>query len=1201
MNISGKVYRLIVLAASLAFVTVVAAPNLSFGQAISVNGGSIQGTITDQSGAIIPNAQVTVTNPETGYTHTLQTDASGLYTVGPLNPGTYVVTITASGFQVLKVTTVVKTGTATNGSFKLTVGAATETIQVNAGAVQLNTDQSSVSGVISQQQFESLPVNGRNLLDFAQLQPGVQLQAGGYADGGFDPTKAGYSAVSFSGISGRTTRILLDGQDVTDETVGTTIFNISQGSVGEMQVNRSTADPSTDITSQGSVLASTKSGTNHFHGQAFYLFQDQRAGAATFEGTSNPFQRNQFGGSVGGPILQDKLFFFGNIERLKQDQSAPIVLGPDFQAIQAQYPGVGSPDRDTYSAIRLDNNGPWGSHLFVRGNYEANSFDTGSGYSTYANRDNSWGIAAGADFAKGNFTHSFRGSYEKFHNLIGDTTTGNSSLYNPVPGFGIIYPAEGLQTGPNDNAPQQTFQSDKQLRYDGSWTHGSHNIRYGADLNRILGGGFAAFFGYGPLFDIHASNLIKGDNPSDLLNSYTPHYVYISNDLGYASENPGFGLPGGYQGDWRTGAYFTDSWKVTPHLTLNYGIRYQRDTGRTNSDLAPVPCSNIITSNFDFGTAGVPCTGNAQLFDQWGAGLGDRVNQPDKNFGPVVGFAYNPEFSPKTVFRGGFGVYYDSNVFNNVQFDRSSRLQTGEFAVYTPLCLQGYSLGGITQASDGTSIQTLCGESINASYKDWLDIQQQYRAQNKGASLNAGSAANNLAIQNGAIAFAPKYKSPYSIDFNFGIQQQITNGIVLSVDYVHIATMRLGQTIDANHVGDSRYFDSAAAKAAIAATESSYGCSSIDCVIAAGGSISDFAGNGLDSGITYLSGQPYSATLASYDAYVASLPPNSTVPPPPVPAAFPGMNPNVGVGTFQYPEGRAGYNGLQVNLREQKAHPLPGIMQSNFEVSYAYSRMVATAGNNGLFAGSDPFFTSPSYNNRDMNADIGPGGLDRTQILSFGGAFTLKHGPQLGFIGHFESAEPTNLAIDDQGGGAGSIFTSDVNGDGQIGDLMPGTRPGAYMRQYGPNSLNKLINSYNATYAGQLTPAGQTLVNQGLFTSTQLSQLGAVLPTLATAPSHAYPNSPLRTLDADATYPIHLKWFPEQMNIEPAVTMYNVLNMGNFSGPTGTILTPADQSEGYVNGDYNFAVKNSGRVTRKTGTFDQGAPRATEFSLKLNF
>lgn len=1198
------------------FVTVVSRPANVYAQAISVNAGSIQGTILDQSGAIIPNAEIVISSPETGYRHTLHTDKSGLYTVGPLIPGTYLVTVTAPGFQKLQVTTVVKTGTATSGNFRLTVGATTETIQVNAGQVQLNTEQSGVSGVISRQQFESLPVGGRNLLNFAQLQPGVQLQPGGDSDGGFDPTKAGYSAVSFSGISGRSTRILLDGQDVTDETVGTTIFNISQGSVGEMQVNRSVADPSTDITSQGSILATTRSGTNNFHGQLFYIFQDQRAGAATYEGLANPFQRNQFGGSVGGPILQNKLFFFGNIERLKQDQSAPVALGSHFAAIQAAYPNVGSPDRDTYSDGRLDMNGPHGSHFFVRGNYEANSFDTGDVYSTYANRDNAWGIASGADFTGGNFTHSFRGSYEKFHNLISDTTAGNTALYNPIPGFSILNAAQNLFTGPNANAPQQTYQSDKQLRYDGSWTRGSHNIRFGVSLNRIQGGGLAAFFGYGPRASESSSSLLPGGDPSDPVNGYMPTHVYISNDLGYASEKPGFGLPGGGQSDWRTGVYFADAWKVTPHFTLNYGIRWDRDTGRTNSDVPPVPCSNIVADNFDFtNEGGQPCAGNSQLYDLWGAGLGDRVRQPNKNLGPMLGFAYNPPAFPRTVLRGGIGFYYDSNVFNNIQFDRAGRLQTGEFAVYTPVCNGGsYELGPLTATSTGIPISTLCTESIGAGAPGWLQLQADYRALNGAGALNSGSAAYNLAIQNGTIAFAPKYKSPYSINFNFGIQQQLAHGVVLSVDYVHFSTMRLGQTIDVNHDGDSRYFDPAAAQAAIAATEASYECDSIDCVIESGGTIDDFAGNGLDSGAAYLSGQPASAL---YDGNIANgFPPN---------AAFPGVNPAVGVGTFSFPEGRAGYDGLQVNLREQRSHPMRGIAQSNFEISYAYSSLVASAGNNGLFSGSDPFFSSPSYNNRNMNADMGPGGLDRTHILSFGGAITITHGPQIGIIGHLESAVPTDLVMDDQGANPGEIFRSDVDGDGQTGDLMPGTEPGAYMRQYGPNNLNTLINKYNANDAGKLTPAGQVLVDQGLFTSAQMAELNGVTPTLANAPSHAFPNSMLRALDARVSYAIHPKWFPEQMSLEPAVSFINALNMANFGGPTGTILTPGDicgtsdnpypaclsttdASTGYVNTPYNnyaggggFGVKNGYRTARKTGAFDQGAPRETAFSLMFNF
>jgi hypothetical protein len=220
------------------------------------------------------------------------------------------------GFQTLTVRTVVKTGTVTSGNFKLTLGSATTTVEVNAGALQVNTEQPGVSDVISREQIEKLPVNGRNFLDLAQIEPGVILQSGE----SFDPTKAGYSAIATSGVSGRTTRILLDGQDITDESVGTTIFNVSQGAIGDFQLNRSTQDVSGDVTSTGQILVSTNSGTNAFHGQAFYQFQDHSVGfARTAGGLDSPFQRNQFGGSVGGPILKDKLFFFANAERIKQE------------------------------------------------------------------------------------------------------------------------------------------------------------------------------------------------------------------------------------------------------------------------------------------------------------------------------------------------------------------------------------------------------------------------------------------------------------------------------------------------------------------------------------------------------------------------------------------------------------------------------------------------------------------------------------------------------------------------------------------------------------------------------------------------------------------------------------------------------------------------------------------------------------------
>ncbi len=138
-----------------------------------------------------------------------------------------------------------------------------------------------------------------------------------------------------------------------------------------------------------------------------------------------------------------------------------------------KYPFVPSPFRDTYSTARLDYNGWHSIHFFARANYEVNSAVSafGLGYSIYANRDNTPGIAGGADFSTAHTTHSIRVSYEKFHNLIGNSVSGSNTYYG-VPGIEFYYAAQGLYSGPNYLAPQQTYQSDKQFRYDGSWIKG---------------------------------------------------------------------------------------------------------------------------------------------------------------------------------------------------------------------------------------------------------------------------------------------------------------------------------------------------------------------------------------------------------------------------------------------------------------------------------------------------------------------------------------------------------------------------------------------------------------------------------------------------------------------------------------------------------------------------------------------------------
>ena len=1186
---------------------------VGLGQAVSVNGGSIQGAITDNTGAVVPNSAITIRGTDTGFSRSITTDASGYYTVGPLIPGNYLVTVSASGFQTLSVNTVIRTGTVTSGSFKLSVGQSNVTVEVNAGAVQVNTEQVGVSDVITKQQIDTLPVNGRNFLDLAQIAPGVVLQSGE----SFDPTKAGYSAISVSGVSGRTTRILLDGQDITDETVGTTIFNVSTGSIGDFQLNRSTQDVSGEVTSTGQVLVSTNSGTNTLHGQVFYLFQDNRAGFANSAGGQNvPFQRNQFGGSVGGPIIKDKLFFFGNSERVQQATSNAITLGGLFQAIQQQYPVLPSPYRQTYSTVRLDYNGPHGAHFFARANYNVDSSvsNFGAGYELYTNRDNTPGLAGGVDFATGRFTHSFRGSYEKFHNLIGDATAGNSSVYQGIPGLNFRYSNQNLFAGPNVDAPQGTFQSDKQIRYDGSWTRGTHNIRYGYSLNRILGGGFASFFGLAPRATISSSTLLANCGgvagaapcPNDPLNGYKVSGVRFGNGQGYFTENPGFNLPAGGVQDWRQGAYISDNWKVTPSFTFTAGVRWSVDTDRANQGLPTPLCSDVVA-------AIAPCSGSSPLFDLYQPGLGKKIHQPWANFAPQIGFTFAPG-DHKTVIRAGFGIFYEGDVFNNTTNARGYLIKSGLFNVNDKTICGGtnqivFPSGAIVTSDGGVAISDLCNQPLSQAGPHFANISKRYQADttSTGPASNPEYVGNTLSV-NGT--YGAPYRTPYSEQWNFGVQREVVRGGVLTVDYVHNSTLKVAQQIDVNHVGAARFLNTAAAKNAIATTLAGCGAASINAALAPGGcpsgsgangnaSIGDFASNGLDSGNVVLNGTP-----AIYNGVT-----------PATGAAFPGANPALGNGIFLLPVGRSGYDALQAVFRQQASHPAPGIMSSNLQISYSFSKIVSTANPNaGVANAGDQFFSSPSFDYDQPTRYMGRNGLDHTHEVSFGGSATLKYGPQVSLVGHFFSAAPMNLTLDPNGttgGASAAIFQSDVTGDGTVGDIVPGTDPGEYMHRFNGKNLHTLIDQYNTTQAGQFTPAGQALISAGLFTPQQLTALQATQQPIAQVPqASAIQNAWYRVMDVNFAYPIRLNKVREGLALLPGVSLYNIGNFGNFTprvnggllnttSAGGAVAGPS--ASGSLNGPNGIAELESQRVQRGAGTTDIGGPRTIEFQLKLNF
>jgi carboxypeptidase family protein len=1189
---------------SIALVVVVFVLSLLTFAQTTISTGSIQGTITDPSGALVQGAKISIQNRGTNKVTETTSTSAGTYASGALIPGQYTVRIEAKGFRTLELPVTVEVNTTTAANARLTVGESAQVIEVQGSALSVNTEQATVQGVLTTQQIENLPINGRNFLDLAQLEPGVQIQDGGT----FDPTKNGFSSVSFGGRFGRTARIEVDGIDISDETVGTTTQNLPLGAIQESALQQSSLDLSTELTSSGSVNVITKSGTNSLHGDGFYYFRDQSLDAALPAGSTNPFQRNQFGGSLGGPIIKNKLFFFMDAERTKQDLLDPVLPGAQFAGLTGNFT---SPFRETETIGRVD----WQVNrfkIFYRFTYDQNKsvlpFIPNS-FQPFANVDHARGHLVGADFNTGTFTHSIRFGYTKFENGIKDAVTG-SSIFNPAPGielaiggdpFCLTAGVDPFCSGPNFLAPQATMQSNHQIKYDGSKPFKNHIFRFGVGFNHIQGGGLAEFLGLAPAVNAPSNatafNVFPGGASNPL--NYPADSVTLGNGIGFSSEKPAFGLPGGGLGpDNRFSWYLGDSWKVRPNFTVTAGLRYVRDTGRTDSDIGHIAALD-------------------QFNNQFYSGLGNPVNQPNHNFAPQLGIAWDPHSNGKTVIRAGIGLFYENSIWNNNLFDRPARLQRGLFLGFAPACSGGAPpLGGVT-LPDGTVVNpTFCGQPIGSVASQIIALQKQYQA----ATIAAGPAANGSFIGTtltdnpftSTNLFAPNYVTPRSVQMNLGVQREIHRGTVVSVDYLRNVATHNMLIIDTNHVGDFRFFNKAAAQAAIATTLAKCGVLTVaqsysaNCSLdpatgtndnntwgtsmnpARPANITDFSGYGLDSGNSICSGFPCPATL---------------------PAAFPGINPNVGANQMLFPTGRSVYNGLQATLKQNANNPLPGIRYINIQVSYSFSRYVSTA-RDGDFINFPTDYANPSH-------FIGPNGLDRTHQISFGGYMELPKGFQLGLTSHFDSPLPSNVTLPVTGL-PGGIFQTDLTGDGTgdgttasnrgVGDLLPGSNVGSFGRDFGVNGLDKLITTFNNTMVGQATPAGQVLIANGLMSLTDLRGLGGVIggstPTstaafgpLQLAPPGAVGQGWLKTFD------LNLSWgyrFKERFEIRPGVAFFNLFNFANFDGPAAPFSTVLDGLQGSPNGTTS-PQPASLRLGFGSGVNALGAPRAIEFSLRIKF
>lgn len=1144
----------------------------------TVSTGSIQGTLTDPSGAAIGGATVKITNKGTGQTLSINSNSDGIYNSGGLLPGDYEVRVEAQGFSAAVLNLAVEVGRTGNGNIRLTIGQASQTVEVTGSATGVNPDQATVQGVLTAQQIDTLPINGRNFLDLAQLEPGVQIQDGT----NFDPTKVGYSSISFGGRFGRTARISVDGVDISDETVGTTTEDIPSSGIQEFGLSQSNLDLSNDLTSSGAVNVITRSGTNEFHGELFYLIRDSRWSAQLPHpvGIPAPYQRNQFGGRFGGPIIRDKLFFFMDYERTKQDESVPVLYASPFQGFSGSWQ---SPFRENEPMARVDWQISNNFRAFYRFNYFSNDEAAtyfSSSFQVYRNKDYTRNHVAGLDFNTGQFTHTIRFSVMHFINNITDGTAGSSL---PLANLGVnLNINNGPQTGPNWLAPQATPQHDTQIKYDGGKPLGTHFVRYGVNYNRIESGGFAGFYSIAPQVQ---SNFIAGDDvlaaagpyPGGASNplNYPVETVILSNGQGFSTEHAGLGYPAGLLGpDNRFGAYIGDTWKIKPNLTMIYGLRWVRDTGRTDSDLPAI-------SELD---AAIP-------------GDGGRVHQPNFNFAPQIGFAWDPASNGKTVFRIGSGLFYENVIFNNILFDRPLRLQNGAF-LQNPYGCNSSRQAQLIPIPGGTTMfpQSLCDETVGQAASSIAGFQQYYAGLQKFdlAAANPNYVGTDLAsgVNIPVGLFYPGYKSPRSLQMNAGFQHEFKPGVVLTMDYLRNITTHTLLGIDTNHVGDVNHFNKAAAQTAVATTLAQCGVSTIVQGLAgcpnptayatANGlpagplSMSDFAYNGLTSpGLDFGGTCPYSYGCA-----------------------FSGINPNAPQIPMLKPIGRSVYNGLDVKLTARVERHFLGFHDTNLQIAYSLSRFVNPGGMNPSIPGNnDQDFVISAVDNNNPLRYMGPSLLDRTHQLSFGIVSSLPFSFQTSVIGHFYSGLPLTLQVPTTGLGPGEIFRTDFTGDGTVSDVLPGTLMGSFGRGISASQLGNVIQNYNNTVANQATPAGQVVIANGIMTLAQLQALGGVAPTVSMPPGNEVGTGPMRAFD------LKFSWdhkFGERFEIEPSAGIYNLFNFTNYDLPPNILTGLLTGSAGSVNGT-SPSDRITNRVGLGTGVFALGAPRAIEFGIRISF
>ncbi len=1176
--------------------------------------GRIGGTVVDQSGGAIPAAKVTLTDVERGAARTVTTDAAGAYAAPNLTPGKYTVHVEFMGFRnVERKDIVVEVGQDIRVDLTMQPGEQNQTVTVTGEVAIVNTTSAELGGALQNQVINDLPLNGRNFENLLDLRPGVTKY----------PGNSGW-AQSTNGLRPHDNFFMVDGINSNDPWMAQSVMNavMAAGDAGTMlpidaiDEFKTNQNPRAEYGWKPGAIVNVgiKSGSNAFHGTAYAYGRTDAWDANDFFAPKAPLSLEQYGGSIGGRIIRDKLFFFGNYESQQYEvgnatsHKTPItaagvgaagnnLIGAcglakaagNLTALSAQLAGLSTncTPLTNFPGLFPANSGANG--LFINTALAStNTIYSGVGKLDYRLNDKHsfnglYFISPGegvfvdnptAQFAQpwltnqyarsqvlsGNWiwvpsstvVNSLRVGYSRYHQIF----ASNDAAQNPQSYSynGSTYNINTGQTNPlYFGLPLLTF-SGYNFTAGASWpkTVGPNTVTQFTDSVSVQKGNHALKFG-GEFLINHSLNNVTANTKGPL--TFSTLQNFFAGNMSRARITAG-DLSRDLQ-DKGIAFFMQDDWRVTPRFTINAGLRYELTTVLTEA--------NNLMGNFIPGQ-GLLQTGSSKL---------DKAfNGDHNNFAPRLGFAWDVGGNGKTVVRGGGGIYFEQGSFDSFM------------AIGNLLGLRTVPTG-VNLYSNGNPTPTTAGGTINVGQVTFSNAglgsattpgTVKYGWANNSSSVPIYSLApscgdGTVTLPSGykpqpctVLGVDPNLRTPYVATYNLGIQRALTPNLSLEATYVgNHATKLLGLS-DLNQPLTVNGFSPGWGNPA---------------------DPSSAAGQCLASKLTgYNNCNPNSTAEIAAQPYHKLFPYLSNI--------YQLANSNV-----------SNYNGLQVSLTQRTQHGL------SYVVGYTWSHALAESSDNWSFSlpinslNQKALYSSTAFDVRHhFTASITyqiPGVKAPGQILkgwSLNSIINMQSGAPWGINDITTDFSGTNEIVGQGSNGERWNFFGNPS-DFQTTKALTGTNGGDTGIPYFAGTSNPACLA-KATASGPLAVA--SLTNLGCYASGSSIMIPPAFGSYGSAGANIFRGMPYYNVDLSITKVFK---FGERLSAQFRAEAFNVFNHVNISNPQGGPggdFSFTDPSAAALGGGGGFGFRNeTPDITSSNAVLGSGGPRAIQLGLKIIF